>query len=258
MSPFFFLVFSSFCQSFQSEYAEKQGRTHMKRGGAEWGLCNPLAVVAERIRACCTWLMEQLFLHQVVKTHQWRVYKKLILNLAHHTCGSMDLREESWFFFTLFHGFWHCRKQFHPLFGQKHFRRLPESALIYLPSWRTAQRISLQPRGAWVLNALDTFCLHPSGTRRAGEWHWSYALPSLSWEIPYKESVCCFPLAQGHCHSHNVEREICMCRWKSRKKGGWHLGKAWGSCVEAQRHRRNQLPRKGTAWRGVSKYSPVI
>lgn len=50
-----------------------QERTHTKRGGAEWGLCNPLAVAAERIRACCTWLMEQLFLHQVVKTHQWWV-----------------------------------------------------------------------------------------------------------------------------------------------------------------------------------------
>lgn len=196
MLPFFFLVFSSFYQSFQSVCAKKQGRTHTKRGGAEWGLCNPLAVIAERIRACCPWLMEQLFLHQVVQTHQWRVYKKLVLNLCHHTCGSMDLQEESWFSFTLFHGFWHRWKQFHPLFGQKHFRRLPESALIYLPGWRTAQRMSLQPRGVWVLSALDAFCLHPSGTRRPGEWHWSCALPSL--EFPGKfqtKRLCCFPLA---------------------------------------------------------------
>lgn len=203
MLPFFFLVFSSFYQSFQTEYAKEQGRTHTRRGGAEWGLCNPLAVVDERIHAYCTWLMEQLFLHQVVKTHQWWVYKKLLLNLSHHTCGSMDLQEESWFLFTLFHGFWHRWKQFYPFFGQKHFRRLPESAPIYLLSWRTAHRMSLQPRGVRVLSALDAFCLHPSGTRRAREWHWSCALPSLSWEIPYKEAVlfstCLRPLPQSQC-----------------------------------------------------------
>lgn len=206
MLPFFILIFSYFYQSFQSESAKKQGRTHMKRGGAEWGLHNPLAGAAERIRACCPWLMEQLFLHQVVKTHQWWVYKKLILNLSHHTCGSMDLQEESWFLFTLFHRFWRRWKQFYPLFGQKHFRGLPESALIYLLSWRTAERMSLQPRGVWVLNALDASVSTHLGPGEPGNG--TEALPSLSWEIPYKEAVlfstCLRPLPQSQCRNKNT------------------------------------------------------
>lgn len=190
--PFFFLIFSSFYQSFLSEHAKKRGRTRMKGAGAEWGLCNPLAVAAGRICACCTWLMEQLFLHQVVKTHQWWVYKKI--SLSHHTCGSMDLQEASWFLFTLFHGFWRCWKQFYPLFGQKHFRRLPESALIYLLSWRTAQRMPLQPRGVWV-----SVLLTPSAST-----HLEPGEPGNGTEaVPYPAGpgkfltrrLCCFPLA---------------------------------------------------------------
>lgn len=191
MLPFFFLAFSSFYQSFRSEYAKEQGRTHTKRGGAVWGLCNPLAVAAERIRACCTWLMEQLFLHQVVKTHQWWLYKKLLLNLSHHTCGSMDLQEESWFLFTLFHGFWHRWKQFYPLFGQKHFRR----------TTRVCSHLSseLENFTQDVSSAQRSLLMMPSASTHLGPGE-----PGNGTEaVPYPASpgkfhtrrLCCFPLA---------------------------------------------------------------
>lgn len=67
--------------------------------------------------------MKQLFLHQVVKIQQWQVYKEIILNLSHHTCGSIDLQEESWFLFTLFQGFWGCWKQIHPLLWARSFQK---------------------------------------------------------------------------------------------------------------------------------------
>jgi len=78
---------------------------------------------------------------QVVKTQQQQLYKKII---SDPTCRSMDMQEESLFLVPSFLGA--PGNKFIHFFGQKHFRRLTESALIYLPNW-IMSCMSLQPRG---------------------------------------------------------------------------------------------------------------
>lgn len=112
----FILIFSKWI-------CRKERKNTLEKMWYEQHLCNPLTVVAARVRAKWTWLMKQLFLHQVVKTQQWQIYKEIILNLSHHTCGWMDLQEESWFLFTLFQGFWGRWKQIHPLLWARAFQK---------------------------------------------------------------------------------------------------------------------------------------